>query len=111
KECARAGAVDQQNAARCVRRIIQQTLISSMFFESRAHAREFARACAIVSRVLPSTSRGVRAVARLRARIHSSLSGTLLFSLRCSKWNAVRLDSRTHGATPAISIWLGGQQW
>jgi hypothetical protein len=30
------------------------------------------------------------------ASIHTSLSGTLLFSLCCSKWNAVRVDSRTH---------------
>jgi|GEM_PF-5036281 len=46
---------------------------------------------------MPSNERVAHARARVSSlRIHRSLSGSLLFSLRWCKRNAVRFDSRTH---------------
>ena len=82
-------------------------------FCNRAHsACEFARAC--VDRVVRvvATSRRVRA-RRAFARAHTHFVKWSRCFFRCAVVNGMQCGSireRTD-ATPAMSIWLGGQQW
>ena len=67
------------------------------YFFNVAHLRRFRCAGAGISAIGQRNRVADDDETRIaHASIHTSLSGSLLFSLCCSKWNAVRFDSRTH---------------
>jgi hypothetical protein len=77
-------------------RSVQEILISSHFFEICVSLARCAVGYFFGAAALRIGAPLLRQDATRTRAIHTSLSGTLFFSLCCSKRNAVRVDSRPH---------------